>query len=60
MDGSMISGEIREQLSPERARLYDYLNKDDDRFLKIFTGDDHICLVNKSYVIQVTPDGQSD
>lgn len=60
MDGSMISGEIRERLSPDRARLYDYLNKDDDRFLKIFTGDDHICLVNKSYVIQVTPGAESD
>lgn len=60
MDGSMISGEIRERLSPERARLYDYLNKDNDRFLKIFTGDNHICLVNKSYVIQVTPGGESD
>ena len=60
MDGSMISGEIREHLSPDRARLYDYLNKDDDRFLKIFTGDEHICLVNKSYVIQVTPDTEFD
>jgi hypothetical protein len=58
MDGSMISGEIRENLSPERARLYDYLNKDDDRFIKIFTGDDQICLVNKAYVIQVTPGGK--
>lgn len=54
MDGSMIQGHIRENLQPEYARLYDYLNKGEKRFIKIDTGDEDICLINKSYIIQVT------
>lgn len=54
MDGSMIDGHINENLQPDYARLYDYLNTSQQRFIKIDTGDEETCLVNKSYIIQVT------
>ncbi len=54
MDGSVIDGRINESLPPEHARLYDYLNQGKNRFLKLFTSSNEACLVNKSYVIQVT------
>lgn len=54
MDGTLIEGTIKEALPPEHARLYDYLNKQDNRFLKIYVTDDEICLINKSYINQVT------
>jgi len=54
MDGSLIEGTIKEALPPEHARLYDYLNQQDSRFLKIFVDDDDVCLINKSYINQVT------
>ncbi len=54
MDGSIIVGRIHELLPPEHARLYDYLNQAHDRFIKIYTTDNRVCLVNKSYIIQVT------
>lgn len=54
MDGSLIEGTIKEALPPENARLYDYLNHQDSRFLKIYADNDEICLINKSYINQVT------
>jgi len=54
MDGSLIEGTIKEALPPEHARLYDYLNIQDSRFLKIFVDDDEVCLINKAYINQVT------
>jgi len=54
MDGALLNGEIREALPPERARLFDYLNQDNCRFIKLYTDDGEICLVNKSYVNHVT------
>lgn len=54
MDGSIIEGTIRENLPPDYSRLFDYLNKDNDRFIKVFTADNEVCLVNKSYIINVT------
>ena len=54
MDGTQVEGTIKEALPPEHARLYDYLNKQDNRFLKIYVDDDEICLINKSYINQVT------
>ncbi|MDH5180800.1 MAG: hypothetical protein OEZ39_13105 [Gammaproteobacteria bacterium] len=53
MDGSEISGNIRENLPPESARLYDYLNTSQQQFIRVFTGGDEICLVNKSYIVRV-------
>jgi hypothetical protein len=55
MDGAVFEGEINEVLPPERARLYDYLNQATDRFLRLYLADDRVCLLNKSYIIQVTP-----
>jgi len=54
MDGTHIEGTIKEALPPEHARLYDYLNISDNRFLKIYVTDDEVCLINKSYINQVT------
>lgn len=53
MDGSIIDGAIREELSPDQARLYDYINQKDDRFIKVHTNDSEVCLVNKSYIIRI-------
>lgn len=54
MDGSLLSGEIRETLAPDRARLFDYLNQENGRFIKLHVDDSQICLVNISYIINVT------
>ena len=54
MDGAMIPGTIRERLPQDHARLFDYLNRASDRFIRIHCEDDMVCLVNKSYIIQVT------
>ena len=54
MDGSVINGEIIEDLPAENARLYDYLNQDKERFIRLFTNESDVCMVNKSYVIKVT------
>lgn len=53
MDGSLISGTIQESLSPDRARLLDYLNKTDDGFIKIHLEEGAVYLVNKAYIIHV-------
>jgi hypothetical protein len=54
MDGSVIDGDIVEVLPNDRERLYDYLNLDKERFVRMFTSENQICMVNKSYIIQVT------
>ncbi len=50
MDGSVIEGAMRKSLPPERSRLYDYMNTDNPRFLKLHVDGASVCLVNKSYV----------
>jgi hypothetical protein len=60
MDGAMIPGIIRERLPQDHSRLFDYLNRASDRFVKIHCDDDTVCLVNKSYIIQVTGPDVSD
>ncbi len=55
MDGSLIRGTIRKALPPDRARLFDYLNLHDERFVKIYCGDGSACVVNKAYITCVTP-----
>lgn len=57
MDGSVIDGEIIEMLPPDHARLYDYLNQAQDRFIRLYTGETQACMVNKNYIIQVTNRG---
>lgn len=53
MDGSVIDGEIIEDLPAEYSRLYDYLNQAQDRFIRLFTDDTQVCMVNKSYIVKV-------
>jgi hypothetical protein len=55
MDGSLIPGTIRKVLPPDRARLYDYLNLCDERFVKLYCDDGSVCVVNKAYITCVTP-----
>lgn len=55
MDGSLIAGTIRKALPPDRARLFDYLNLQDERFVKIACDDGSVCVVNKAYIACVTP-----
>ena len=55
MDGSILEGSICEALPADQSRLYDYLNKTSVRFIRLFLNDKEICLVNKSYIIQVSP-----
>ena len=54
MDGSVIDGKIIEVLPSDHARLYDYLNQAQERFIRLYTADSQICMVNKNYIIQVT------
>lgn len=54
MDGSALNGEIAEVLPADHARLYDYLNKSQERFIRVFTSATQICMVNKNYIIKVT------
>lgn len=51
MDGSMLLGEIRSPMPKDRSRLYDYLNKASDLFVKLHLDGDLITLVNKQYII---------
>ncbi|WP_018233607.1 hypothetical protein [Thioalkalivibrio thiocyanodenitrificans] len=55
MDGSTLEGVIRELLVPEHARLFDYVNIFEDRFVRLFMEDNLVALVNKAYIVRVTP-----
>lgn len=55
MDGSILEGFIAEVLPAGQSRLYDYLNKSSDRFVRLFLNEKEVCLINKSYIIQVSP-----
>lgn len=55
MDGSLITGTISKALHPDRARLFDYLNLHDERFLKIDYNEGSACAVNTAYITCVTP-----
>jgi len=55
MDGSIIAGAIRRALPPDRSRLFDYLNLQEELFVKIYCNDGSICVLNKSYIACVTP-----
>ncbi len=54
-DGSIIEGSVREALRPESSRLFDFLNLNDRAFAKIHIEQGNVCLVNKAYVVSVTP-----
>ncbi len=55
MDGSLIDGEIHRFLPPEHSRLYDYLNLDNEPFTKIHLQEGYVCLINKAYIVRVSP-----
>ena len=55
MDGSFIAGIIRKPLAPDRSRLYDFLNLREEQFVKIHCDGGGLCVVNKSYIVCVTP-----
>lgn len=55
MDDSLIEGTMMKSLPPDRSRLFDFLNVEDEPFMTIYGEDDRVCLVNKSYVVCVTP-----
>jgi len=50
MDGSLLDGQIIESLPQDRSRIFDYLNQAKDRFIKLYTSDEEVCLINKSYI----------
>ena len=54
MDGSVIDGDIIEVLPNDHSRLYDYLNKAQERFVRLHTSENQICMLNKSYIARVT------
>ncbi len=54
MDGSVISGLVNESLAPDHARLIDYLNLPETRFVRLWLEDERVCLVNKAYIIHAT------
>lgn len=57
MDGAVINGEIKESMPPEKNRLYDYLNKTNERFIKVHINKNTTYLVNKNYINQaIEPD----
>ena len=53
MDGAIISGNIHEDLPQDQSRLFDYLNQQDNRFIKLYTAEHEVCLINKSYINNV-------
>jgi hypothetical protein len=55
MDGSLITGKIEEPLHPIKARLLDYLNYSDGKFIKISSNENTV-LVNKAYIVRVHVD----
>ena len=54
MDGSVISGLVREALPSDRSRLIDYLNQPETRFVRVWVEDEQVCLINKAYIIHAT------
>jgi hypothetical protein len=54
MDGAFFTGQIRELLPPDHPRLFDYLNRKEERFIRLYSDENNICLVNKSYIIHAT------
>jgi hypothetical protein len=59
MDGSIIVGSVKQPLPPGSARLYDYLNLGEERFVEIHVDESTICLVNKSYITYATHCGDN-
>lgn len=54
MDGSVVQGRIVEALPPEHSRLFDYINQEGERFLRVYVDGTRSCLVNKAYIVHIT------
>jgi len=54
MDGSILEGTVMKSLPPDQSRLFDFLNRPSERFIKLYLGAGRVSLVNKSYIIFVT------
>lgn len=52
MDGTALTGSIREFLVPEHRRLFDYLNHRGEQFLRMYLDSQTVCLVNKTYIVR--------
>jgi len=55
MDGSLIEATLIRPAPPDRSRLFDFLNRDRERFLEVFSDEGETLALNKSYVIFVRP-----
>jgi len=55
MDGSFITGTLTRPSPPDRSRLFDFLNRGEERFLEVFLDDGTTLVINKAYVIFVRP-----
>lgn len=60
MDGSFVSGTLTRPSPPDRSRLFDFLNRGEERFLEVFLDDGTTLVVNKAYVIFVRPTGEEE
>jgi hypothetical protein len=55
MDGLLLEGEICKAMPVQRSRLYDYLNDTSDRFFELRLAGGERSLINKSYVVSISP-----
>jgi len=53
MDGSILDGVIEAFMPPEHRRLYDYINLEGERFLRLRLDAGLECLVNKAYIVRI-------
>jgi hypothetical protein len=54
MDGSTVAGEIKDFPSRGRRRLFDYINKNSEAFIKLHLRTGDVCLINKDYIVHVS------
>lgn len=52
-NGMCLTGQVRALLPQEQARLYDFLNLDDEAFIKMAGADGTVSLVNKAFIMVV-------
>lgn len=52
-DGVCLTGTVQTLLPQEQARLYDFLNLEDEAFIKMTGADGMVSLINKAFVVVV-------
>jgi hypothetical protein len=55
MDGLLLEGEICKAMPVERSRLYDYMNDMRERFLELRLSSSERALINKTYIVSISP-----